>query len=200
MNDASRLNPPSAQSLRTRVSACNTSACILSLALYTQELPRVTSFFVPVSAWAYATCRPKQSNRAQRRHRRFSMREAIDLQSGLDSKRPDRRRFLRGLAGFAALGATASLAAQCRGRAAGFRAKHSRSHCTKPNHAQRHPCDPFGHAGRTGRRSEAERNRERGGSRRRSVPRRLRLRNVAVSGGLWNRLRSDRDDLFHAPA
>ena len=38
------------------------------------------------------------------------MRKAIDLQSGLDSEKPDRRRFLRELAGFTALGATASLA------------------------------------------------------------------------------------------
>jgi ribonuclease BN (tRNA processing enzyme) len=39
------------------------------------------------------------------------MREAIDLQSERESKKPDRRRFLRGLAGFTALGATAGLAA-----------------------------------------------------------------------------------------
>jgi len=38
------------------------------------------------------------------------MRKAIDLQGGFDSERPSRRRFLRELAGFTALGATASLA------------------------------------------------------------------------------------------
>ncbi|MGO9591709.1 MAG: MBL fold metallo-hydrolase [Candidatus Acidiferrales bacterium] len=43
------------------------------------------------------------------------MRKEIDLHRERDSKRPDRRRFLRGLAGFAALGATASLAVDVAG-------------------------------------------------------------------------------------